>query len=395
MRESLSLKDARKLVLLAQRLPPKKQLGSAQAATLSVLEHLAYVQIDTICVIQRAHHHTLWNRNPRYQSEHLDRLIDDKKVFEYWSHAAAYLPMRDYRYSLPRKLAIAARDQKHWYTRDEKLMQSVLQRIREEGPLMAKDFDDGKRATGHWKSKPTKRALESLYMEGTLMIPRRSNFHKVYDLAERVLPKGIDTSVPSPCEHARFLITRYLQANGLGQAAQIAYLLKGIKALITATLRDMVENEELIQLSVDGQAYFAMPDALASLEAPLALDRLKILSPFDNLLIQRKRVQRLFQFDYLIECYVPSAKRKFGYFCLPILWRGVLSARMDCKADRKAGVLHIQHLSMEATVEDYQGFARALALEITEFMRFNGCEQLQIHNAPAQIKTILRACLVH
>ena len=107
MTESLSLDQARKLVLLSQRLPSHKQPGSGVAATLSVIEHLGYIQIDTISIVQRAHHHTLWNRNQRYRSSHLEQLLLDKQIFEYWSHAAAYLPMRDYRYSLVRKRALA------------------------------------------------------------------------------------------------------------------------------------------------------------------------------------------------------------------------------------------------------------------------------------------------
>lgn len=121
MTESLSVQQARKLVLLSQRLPPKKQVGKAIAVTLSTIEQLGYIQIDTISAIQRAHHHTLWNRNPRYKSSHLDQLLCDKKIFEFWSHAAAYLPMRDYRYSLVRKQAIANGAQKHWYECDERL----------------------------------------------------------------------------------------------------------------------------------------------------------------------------------------------------------------------------------------------------------------------------------
>ena len=157
---SLSLQQARKLVLLSQRVTPTKQSSSAVSATLSTIEHLGYIQIDTISAIQRAHHHTLWNRNPRYKTSHLKQLMADKKVFEYWSHAAAYLPMRDYRYSLPRKQAITNGHQNHWYVRDERLMKYVLKRIVTEGPLMAKDFRDNDKKIGDWSSKPTKQALE-------------------------------------------------------------------------------------------------------------------------------------------------------------------------------------------------------------------------------------------
>ena len=248
MKESLSNQQARKLVLLSQRLPPTKSAGSALAATLSAIEDLGYVQIDTISAIQRAHHHTLWNRNPRYKTSHLDQLTADKQVFEYWSHAAAYLPMRDYRYSLPRKHAIANGTQDHWYDRDAPLMKSVLRRIATEGPLMAKDFDHTGKKTSEWGSKPAKRALECLFIQGELMIPYRVHFHKVYDLTERVLPEQVNTTPPSPEEHARFMITRYLQANGLGRPAEISYLLKNTKARITSTLQEMVSSGEVLQI---------------------------------------------------------------------------------------------------------------------------------------------------
>ncbi len=215
MIESLSIQQARKLVLLSQRLPATKQSGNALFSTLSALEHLGYVQIDTISAIQRAHHHTLWNRNPRYENSHIDQLLKKKQIFEYWSHAAAYLPMRDYRFSLVRKYAIEKGDQDHWYDRDKALMKSVMMRIGNEGPLMSKDFEDKKKMRGEWSYKPTKRALEYLFMQGELMIPKRVSFHKVYDLTERVLPKNINTSMPGPEEYARFLIARFLQANGI------------------------------------------------------------------------------------------------------------------------------------------------------------------------------------
>ncbi len=121
MTESLSIQQARKLVLLSQRLPPSKQSGRAIEATHSAIEHLGYIQIDTISVIQRAHHHTLWNRNPRYHPKQLDQLIADKRVFEYWSHAASYMPMCNYRFSLPRKHALASGEQSHWFPRNDEV----------------------------------------------------------------------------------------------------------------------------------------------------------------------------------------------------------------------------------------------------------------------------------
>jgi uncharacterized protein len=175
-------------------------------------------------------------------------------------------------------------------------------------------------------------------MQGELMISSQKNFHKVYDLTERVLPKGIDVSMPAQEEYIRFLIKSYLRANGIGQAGEISYLLKNTKALVSTGLQEMHSSGELVQINVHNHHYYALPDSIELLNNSLFSSRLKILSPFDNLLIQRKRMQILFDFEYQIECYVPEAKRKYGYFSLPILWAGKLVARMDCKAERKTSI---------------------------------------------------------
>ncbi|GAA4470782.1 winged helix-turn-helix domain-containing protein [Novipirellula rosea] len=391
MKESLSTEQARKLVLQSQRIPPTHHTGRATEATLAAIEHLGYIQIDTISVVQRAHHHTLWNRNPRYKASQLDQLLSDKQVFEYWSHAAAYLPFRDYRFSLPRKHALARGDQSHWYKRDERLMKLVLKRIASEGPLMAKDFEYTGKKIGEWQTKPAKRALEYLFMQGDLMVPYRVNFHKVYELTERVLPEGTDTTLPDPQEYARFLITRFLRANGLGQSTEIAYLLSGTKRLVSATLQDMVFSGELLQIRVADKLYYALPSSLELLGKPLARSKLKILSPFDNLLIQRNRMKSLFGFDYLIECYVPEPKRRYGYFSLPVLWDGKLVARMDCKTERKASRMHIYHLALEPIVQKIDALLLALRNELESFLQFNGCNKLQLHRtSPASVKPELQ-----
>jgi uncharacterized protein YcaQ len=394
MKETLSIQQARKLVLLSQRLPPGKQSDSALASTLSAIEHLGYIQIDTISAIQRAHHHTLWNRNHRYKTSHLDQLISNKKVFEYWSHAAAYLPMRDYRYTLVRKQAIANGKENHWYERDKGMMELVLKRIDKEGPLMAKDFEYKGEERGEWRSKPAKRALEYLYMQGELMMPYRNNFHKVYDLTQRVLPHDTNTTLPGHEEYARFLITRYLRANGIGHAAEISYLLKNTKPLVSVTLQEMASSNELIELVTAGKTYYALPSSFDLLKKPLTRSKLKILSPFDNLLIQRKRAWDLFDFDYQIECYVPEKKRKYGYFSLPILWKGELVARMDCLAERKKSILHIKHLALESRLKKTDAFANALSKELLSFLQFNNCDHICVHSTnPDRFKLKLEKAL--
>ena len=394
--ESLSIKQARKLVLLSQRVPQIKQNGNALNSTLSVIEHLGYIQIDTISAIQRAHHHTLWNRNPLYKNSHLDELMVNKNIFEYWSHAASYLPMKDYRFSLPRKSSIKKGNENHWYTRNKQLMNFVRNRIESEGPLMAKDFDNSGKFYGEWQTKPSKQALEYLFMQGELMVSCRKNFHKVYDLTERVLPKHINTSMPNMDEYARFLITRYLKANGIGQASEIVYLLKNTKALVLNTLKDMMFSKELFQIMVGENIYYVLSSSLELLNKQPSRSKLKILSPFDNLLIQRKRTKQLFGFDYLLECYVPEPKRKFGYFVLPILWNGNLVARMDCKADRKKSVLHINYLAIEKGLTIVDDFAQALCKELESFLIFNNCKIIELHKtSPDNIKQVIQNAIRH
>ena len=377
MQESLSIGQARKLVLHSQQLPPSAAKGNALTATLAAIQHLTYIQIDTISVIQRAHHHTLWNRNPRYKLDHLDQLLEQKEVFEYWSHAAAYLPMRDYRFSLFRKNAIASGEQNHWYERDEKMMRYVLDRISAEGPLMAKDFDYSGKKIADWGSKPAKQALEYLYMQGDLMVPKRNNFHKVYDLTERVITSDINTKTPTHEEQIDFLIKSYLRANGVAKINECFHLIKQNKALTQNRVNNLLENHELISVTVksfntEGD-YLMLPTSLVLLAKPLVKRKLKILSPFDNLLIQRKRMTDLFSFDYQIECYVPQQKRQYGYFVLPLLWGGRFGGRVDCKADRKTGFLNIYNVFIEPWIKDKEAFSIALEKELANFMTFNEC----------------------
>jgi uncharacterized protein YcaQ len=375
---SLSLAQAKKLALLSQGLATKAPKNRSASETLAVFERLGYVQIDTISVVQRAHHHTLWARNPHYQLAHLDGLVADKKVFEYWSHAAAYLPMSDYRFSLPRKAAIKSGQQRHWHDKDHRVMASILKRIEVEGPLMAKDFVSKSPKKGGWGSAPTKQALETLFMQGDLMIPERRNFHKVYDLTERVIPSALDTTMPTAQEHAQFLVHRYLKSHGFGDLAEITYLLKGVKASVKQALDELAERGEIEIISIGQGRYYTASDSLARLSKRLHRKQVQILSPFDNLLIQRKRARSIFNFDYLLECYVPAAKRQFGYFSLPILWDGTLVARADCKANKKTATLHVIHLAIESSLRDKNAFLAAFEQALDSFARFNQCDSYQI-----------------
>jgi uncharacterized protein YcaQ len=369
MKNILSLKDAQKAIILSQGIHTENKLGRGEEATYQAIKAINYVQIDSISVVERAHHHSLWNRAENYHPSHIEQLLERKKIFEYWSHAASYLLMVDYRYSLPRKNAIA-QGELHWFNKDDKSMAHVLERIRAEGQLQAKDFKDTRESkTGWWDWKPAKKALEQLFMEGKLMVAKRQGFQKVYDLTERVLPTSIDASIPSEEEYFQHLIINYLRANVIGTPEQISYLLKGLKKSVKLYCLQMLEDGLLIEVNVENQSYFALPTINELFKKRLSQNKVKILSPFDNILIQRKRTKALFNYDYQIECYVPADKRKFGYFSLPLLWGVNFSGRMDVKMERKSGVLTILNLHLET--EQIDEFVHNLKNSLDKFLLFN------------------------
>lgn len=378
---TLSLAQAQKLVVLQHKLhfPQKasKKMGSKHPnALLHSIEHMGYVQIDSISVVARAHHHSLYNRVASYSEQNLADLLASKDVFEYWSHAAAYLPMIDYRYTLVRKLAIKS-GERHWFDVDKKLMDDVLDQVRVRGPLMAKDFAHKRDShSGWWDWKPAKIALEQLFMQGDLMVSERRGFQKVYDLTERVLPQNVDLTVPSQDEYCRFLIRQYLKANGLSKASHFGYLLKGLKKDILKALQTLLEEGEIISISVVGEHYYALANVHEILDQKLSRTKVKILSPFDNLLIQRKRTLELFDFDYQIECYVPQAKRRFGYFSLPVLQGRSLVARVDVKVHRKQQLMQLNHLHLYKI--DLEQLLQPLADALLGFMHFNQAQELAL-----------------
>ncbi len=366
----------RRIALQHQGLLHKDSFGRGKPGTLRTIEQLGYVQIDTISVVERAHHHVLRSRVSNYSPAMLDQLVQERKVFEYWAHAAAWLPMADYRFALPR-MAEMNGDRSWFPQQNSKLTDYILQRIATEGPLKARDFEDQRPGkSGWWDWKPAKQALEQLFMQGELMVSGRNGFQKIYDLPERVLPEGLDTRQPDVQEYAQHLIAITLRAQGFATCKSITYLRKG-KALRDAVFQQLeqkVSDGKLTRVEYRDQQLYINPDLLDA-RAPRCVSEVTVLSPFDNCLIQRARTQYLFGFDFQIECYVPARDRKYGYFCLPLLYRDRLVGRIDCKAHRKQGVLEVKSMHLESRVDDefYSAFDRALQ----KFSDFNGCDVIE------------------
>ncbi len=357
--------------------------NKGKAGTLKSIQQLGYVQIDSINVVQRAHHHVLASRVVDYQPVWLDELLAKKQIFEYWSHAAAYLPMVDYRFSLYRKQQLLE-GKKHWFDVNQQQMREVRARISSEGPLRAGDFAATTAKNGPWWDwQPAKQALEQLFMQGELMVVRRDKFQKVFDLTERVLPQGLDCRVPDDDEFAAHLVEKYLQSHGFGSVAQICYLRSGIKAAVEQCLLQLVEAGKLTPFNYQNQRYFWQNDLLPPSRAQ---KQIRLLNPFDNLLIQRQRLQHWFDFDYQIEVYVPEAKRKIGYYSLPVLYGRDFIGQLDVKAERKSGVLLLQHLVLLPEVKLTAELALALKQALSDYARFNGCNSVALVKASEPIR---------
>jgi len=372
----ISLNHAKTLAINAQFQP----LKSGIKGTHEMISHLGYVQIDSISVIDRAHHHILNTRITDYKHEYLQKLVKSKKIFEYWSHAAAYIPMSDYRFYLV-KMNHYATKEKTWFPKDHKIRKEVIKRIHHDGPLKAQDFEHKRlsKSLGWWDWKPAKQALEQLYLEGELMVSREPNFQKVYDLTERVLPEVADLKTPSEMEYATYLILKTIRSHGIASISDINFFNRNPRVSITPALKELLAQKKLIAIKIKGidAEYYTSYSQLNFLnEATSDSNEVKILSPFDNLVINRKRLKTLFDFEYQLECYIPQEKRLYGYFCLPLLYGNEFFGRIDLKADRGNKTLLVQNIFFEEKFKKTKIFQKKLSEKIKTLAEFSLCQDV-------------------
>jgi uncharacterized protein len=383
----LTKPEARALALRAEKNFLRQGIDEGLEGARQAIDRLGYLQIDTISRVERAHHHILWTRVPGYEPRHLTELeARPRRIVEYWSHAASYLPIESIRFALPRMMFARSRTP-HWMPRNAGICEAVLRRIEKEGPLQAKDFEQSKeKRTGWWDWKPAKVALEHLFTEGRLLVSGRRGFQKVYDLAERVVPEISSLQVPSERDMSEYLVESSLRRLGLASAHDIAYLRRIGKRDIPAVIKERISQGDLVEFVVEGgikQHYFATP---AFLDEPSVgktarkhgAKTLAILSPFDPFIINRKRVVELFEFDFRIECYLPEAKRRYGYFSLPILWGDRFVGLVDARADRKNSTLVIEAFHLIEKAGDAKDFYAALSAELHRFALFNRCSLIEV-----------------
>lgn len=399
----LSLAEARRIAIAAQALdqPP---VQTTKADVLALVRRLGCVQIDTIHVVARSPYFVLWSRLEDYEPGWLDELLyPDRQVFEYWAHAASIVPIEHWP-------LFASRRQKHstgeggwspdWYRKNADVVTQVLNEIRERGPLGAADFaaPPDHRGGGWWEWKPAKSALDALWSGGELMIERRVNFHRRYDLRERLLPPALAEQTLSEDEQRRSLAALALQAMGLATARQLADYFRQGQVGIKAFLESFVAEGSAERVQVADwptPAYLHRDQWSAAANLP-PVERTTLLSPFDSLIWDRERTRALWGFDYTIECYTPAPKRRYGYFTLPILRRGDLIGRLDAKAERKAGVFRVKTLHLEPGVAVDEAVAHDVAQALLSCARWHRTPDLVVEwTEPAAFLPVLQAALQH
>lgn len=395
---SLTTAQARRLLLHAQALTVDPR-AAADAASLSrLIERMGFVQIDSINVVERAHHLILASRLDGYRRETLAHLLEkERSLFEHWTHDASVIPTKWFAHWRPRFERYRRRDSEHpwWKARmgpdPPAVLAEVLGRVERDGPLMSRDFerprDDPSGVTDKWwQWKPHKCALEHLWRCGDLAVARRVNFQKVYDLTNRVLPEHCARPAPEPAEHVQWACRGALERLGVATPREIAHFwhavdLAAARAWCEAALKRGEVEAVQVRPPEGGKAWRALaladwPQRLA--EAPAPPRRARILCPFDPILRDRSRALRLFDFDFRFEAFVPAPKRRFGYYAMPVLDGERLVARLDPKFDRDKGVLKVRCLWWEAGVRRSDALESRVEAALARLARFLGAESWKV-----------------
>lgn len=341
---------ARRIWLRAQRLDERAPFGEGAEAVALAVQHLGYVQIDTINVIERSHHHILFSRIPSYRPADLKQAQSvDKSVFEYWTHALAYIPTADLQYFVA-DMKAWRREQGGWFGSVSPADTAKVLRLIKAGPLSIRDIDDDVlRDKDHeWASrKPSKRALQLAFYRGVVAVAERQGMLKTYDLLLRHFGWATLPKAASITRRADYLLDRALRAQGVVSLDSICHLDAPSKAIVRKLIEARTRRNELVPIALDGagkQEHWGTPEILdAAPSEPSGL--VHILSPFDPLIIQRKRTHLMFGHDHRFEAYVPKHKRKLGYFALPVLVDDQIVAAIDLKTDRQNRRLLMQQWS--------------------------------------------------
>ena len=393
------------MLLAAQGLESPPGRPAEKGDVLGAIRRMGVLQIDSISVVARSPYLVLWSRLGSYDPIWLDELLAEGSLFEYWSHAACFVPIEDY--GLYRRRMIDGLEKSRaWISAHPEEIGRVMAHVRENGTTRSAEFGrtDGK-AGGWWEWKPEKRALEHLYTAGELMISRRDpNFHRVYDLRERVLSRALpgweDGLAPTPEEVRRTLSLKAVRALGVAVARWVPDYFRTPKKGISGLLEGLAGEGGLLRARIEGrdEPAYVHPDNAALAEnvvsGALEPSRTTLLSPFDPVVWDRARALELFGFEYRIEVYTPAFRRRYGYYSLPILHRGALVGRLDAKAHRKRGVFEVKALHLEPGVPVGDDIVAALAGALRDCAAWHGTPGILVTRSdPPGLAAALRSAI--
>lgn len=388
----LTARDARRLLLGAQGLLDDPGVRVTPASLQRLVERMGFVQIDTINVVERAHHLTLHTRLDDYRPAHLRTLLETRRsLFEHWTHDASVVPTAWFAHWKPRfarnRTRIPAQAWwKHHFrgTDGPRIVADVKARIAREGALRSSDFDHPEKRGPWWGWKPQKAALDFLWLTGELMVPRREGFQKVYDLTERVFPVEHATPAPSHDEHVAWACSTAMARLGLATPKDLAAFWRSVDVRDAAAwcVRETAAGR-LVRVVVEAADGSPPRSAFAPLDwerrlrrLPDVPDRTRLLCPFDPVIRDRDRGLRRFGFDYRFEAFVPAPKRRYGYFVMPILEGETIVGRLDPKLHRDRGVLEVKALWWEAGVRPTKARRRRLDEALHRLATFVGARDV-------------------
>lgn len=397
---------ARNLMVAAQGLDQRTRRTATKADVLEAIRRMGVLQIDTIHVVARSPYLVLWSRLGDYQTNWLEELLAEGALFEYWAHEACFVPVEWYALFRHRMIDPGSMGWKYshdWIEANQAVIDEVLARMRREGAVRSADFrrPEGRKGSGGWWGwKPEKRALEMLFTAGEVMVLRRENFQRVYDLRERVLPRWSDDDLQPVETTDRLLAEHAVRALGVTQARWVADYFRMDSKTTQRALAELERDGTIERVKVDGWADTAYVHASnRDLAEKAAAGGLRptlttVLSPFDPLVWDRARARAVFGFDYSLECYTPAPKRKYGYFVLPILRRGRLIGRLDAKAHRRDGVFEVKALYLEDGLELTPSVARDTARALADVAAWHGTPAVRIRkSSPSPFGRLVRGAL--
>jgi uncharacterized protein YcaQ len=388
----LSREDVRHALLAAQGLlsPPEKPATKEDIR--KVIQRMGYLQIDTIQAVRRSQYLVLWARLGAYETDWLDEIFQDRKLFEYYAHALCYIPMSDY--PIYRGLMLSdkkpRRGWKKWADQHPEIIAQVLTMVSEHGPMRSLDFKTDTIPHGWGNIKNEKLALNYLFEMGELMVTHREKFRRFFDLRERVLPKWDDADAFDPLSAFEALALKAIYGLGVAREDWIAPYFYLQKTPIPDILSKLYSENRIIQARVEGwetpvylhRDRLKLVEAISKAEINPTLTTL--LSPFDPVVSDRERALFLFNFDYRLEAYIPAKDRVYGYFSLPILHQGQLVGRLDPKAHRKKKIMEIKKIILEPGVKVDQPLVSGLKNTLADFSSWHQMTQLEINETDPQ-----------